>query len=536
MWDRRKELRQLDEVTLSLLQYKFEHFRQESTNNVTLIDALAVAVMTNELIIESFCGILEESIGMALPYWDYRMDAQLTEPKDSSIMLFLLITQNVNSTEEETDRQLLKIEQRCKSGALLTFLRQTLPPDNPLIKGCSLCETNSSKRWLFCDRNIHRCVSKIIPNGDCTKFENESCFQSKCDQERCSQQEMTPVMKVSENTTIARNSVTVLLTRSFTSDINSNHIPRTDVHNAENSAIFMKSSHWVISEGKYQILDFMPIESPKFKGSAENSSYSSYNKKEIILPEKQNRSRKKFKKHHGKFRNKGEVEINKISPKKYPESIRSIRTKNLSKYDHYHRKLKQQKAVSKMRKSIVHLYGFDRPSSSEELLKSLKIGPDFGKVPEFGMKDAKMPVPAEQHKTTAVSVPSQYVYFSITVIEDKSKRNNLLNRAVDGQLIQNKTSAVLRTLNPEMFGPLVEFYITVTDQDGRPCQQRCLNSKGTYENCEERPIRLSSHEFIVFSDPIEFHETKKLLLECQWTGRGYYRKRKRDFLLFICDE
>ncbi|EJW73446.1 hypothetical protein WUBG_15645 [Wuchereria bancrofti] len=193
----------------------------------------------------------------------------------------------------------------------------------------------------------------------------------------------------------------------------------------------MKSSHWVISEGKYQILDFMPIESPKFKGSAENSSYSSYNKKEIILPEKQNRSRKKFKKHHGKFRNKGEVEINKISPKKYPESIRSIRTKNLSKYDHYHRKLKQQKAVSKMRKSIVHLYGFDRPSSSEELLKSLKIGPDFGKVPEFGMKDAKMPVPAEQHKTTAVSVPSQYVYFSITVIEDKSKRNNLLNRAVD---------------------------------------------------------------------------------------------------------
>uniref|UniRef100_A0A1I8EV14 Uncharacterized protein n=1 Tax=Wuchereria bancrofti TaxID=6293 RepID=A0A1I8EV14_WUCBA len=75
-----------------------------------------------------------------------------------------------------------------------------------------------------------------------------------------------------------------------------------------------------------------------------------------------------------------------------------------------------------------------------------------------------------------------------------------------GQLIQNKTSAVLRTLNPEMFGPLVEFYITVTDQDGRPCQQRCLNSKGTYENCEERPIRLSSHEFIVFSDPIEFHE------------------------------
>ncbi|VDN89585.1 unnamed protein product [Brugia pahangi] len=591
MWDRRKELRQLDEVTLSLLQYEFEHFRQESTNNVTLIDALAVAVMTKELIIKR----LEESIGMALPYWDYRMDTQLAEPKDSSIMLMELC-QHVNdknndnllmnSTEEETDRQLLKIEQRCKTGALLTFLRQTLPPDNSeflkisessasiiaLTKGCSLCETNNSKRWLFCDRNTHRCVSKIIPNGDCTKFQNnsESCFQSKCDQGRCSKQEMTPIMKVSENTTIARNSTSylknsllppkaVLLTRNFTSDINSNHIPRTDVHNAKNSSIFMKS-HWVISEGKYQILDFMPTELSKFKGSTENSSYD---KKEIILPIKRNRNRKKFKKHSGEFRNKGEVEINKTSPKKYSESIHFVQsdnntfpTKKRSKYDDYHRKFKQQEAVSKVRKGIIHLYGFDRPSSSEELLKSLKIGPDFGKVPEFGMKDAKMPVQAEQYKTTTVSVPSQYVYFFITVVKGKSKRNNLLNRAVDvcditlsganmpygftesikGQLIQNKTSAVLRTLNPEMFGPLVEFYITVTDQDGRLCQQKCLNTKGTYGNCEERPIRLSSHEFIVFSDPIEFHETQNLLLEHQWTGRGYYRKRKRDFLLFICDE
>ncbi|VDO41382.1 unnamed protein product, partial [Brugia timori] len=340
MWDRRKELRQLDEVTLSLLQYEFEHFRQESTNNVTLIDALAVAVMTKELIIER----LEESIGMALPYWDYRMDTQLAEPKDSSIMLMELC-QHVNesndnllmnSTEEETDRQLLKIEQRCKSGALLTFLRQTLPPDNSeflkiskssasiiaLTKGCSLCETNNSKRWLFCDRNTHLCVSKIIPNGDCTKFQNnsESCFQSKCDQGRCSQQEMTTIMKVSENTTIARNSASylknsllppkaVLLTRNFTSDINSNHIRRTDVQNAKNSSI----SHWVISEGKYQILDFMPIELSKFKGSTENSSYD---KKEIILPIKRNRNRKKVKKHSGGFRNKGEVEINKTSPKK----------------------------------------------------------------------------------------------------------------------------------------------------------------------------------------------------------------------------
>nr|CTP81242.1 Bm9877 [Brugia malayi] len=562
MWDRRKELRQLDEVTLSLLQYEFEHFRQESTNNVTLIDALAVAVMTKELIIER----LEESIGMALPYWDYRMDTQLAEPKDSSIMLMELC-QHVNesndnllmnSTEEETDRQLLKIEQRCKSGALLTFLRQTLPPDNSeflkiskssasiiaLTKGCSLCETNNSKRWLFCDRNTHLCVSKIIPNGDCTKFQNnsESCFQSKCDQGRCSQQEMTTIMKVSENTTIARNSASylknsllppkaVLLTRNFTSDINSNHIRRTDVQNAKNSSI----SHWVISEGKYQILDFMPIELSKFKGSTENSSYD---KKEIILPIKRNRNRKKVKKHSGGFRNKGEAEINKTSPKKYPESIHFVQsdnntfpTKKRSKYDDSHRKFKQQEAVSKVRKGIIHLYGFDRPSSSEELLKSLKIGPDFGKVPEFGMKDAKIPVQAEeQYKTTTVSVPSQYVYFFITVIKGKSKRNNLLNRAVDvcditlsganmpygftesikGQLIQNKTSAVLRTLNPEMFGPLVEFYITVTDQDGRLCQQKCLNTKGTYGNCEERPIRLSSHEFIVFSDPIEFHEKSSL--------------------------
>lgn len=57
-----------------------------------------------------------------------------------------------------------------------------------------------------------------------------------------------------------------------------------------------------------------------------------------------------------------------------------------------------------------------------------------------------------------------------------------------------------------MFGPLVEFYITVTNQHGQPCQQRCLNRKGSYGICEDGPIRLSSHEFNIFSDPIEFYE------------------------------
>lgn len=79
---------------------------------------------------------------MTLPYWDYRIDAQLTKPEDSSIMLmefcrhvdegtnYSLLIQNINDTEGETDQQLFKIEQRCKSGALLTFLRQNFPPNN----------------------------------------------------------------------------------------------------------------------------------------------------------------------------------------------------------------------------------------------------------------------------------------------------------------------------------------------------------------------------------------------------------------------
>ncbi|VDK64691.1 unnamed protein product [Onchocerca ochengi] len=628
VWNGRKELRQLDEMTLSLLLDKFEHLLQESASNDTLIDALTMAPMREESIIER----LEESIKMKLPYWDYRIDARLKKPEDSSIMLMelcrnvneetndSLLIKNINDTKDEgeIDWQLLKIEQRCKNGALLTFLRQTLPPNNTIGKGCSSCETKSSKRWLFCDQNINRCVSKIIPNGDCTGFVNdlESCFQSKCHHGRCSQKEMITVVKsyklseihpnISENISLAKDfSIyakyheelkilmspleAISLAGNFTSEADSNKIPRIDVYIAENSSILMKPSDWVISEGKYRVPEYTPIPSPKFKSlekyywinisSAENkqSSHASYDKKKIILPEKHsNRNRKKFRrKHFGKRRNKGEVVINKVPVQKYPESIYLIqqdnstfRIKKLSKCGYYRKKLKQQKRASKLPKRIVDRYGHNKSPSNKDLSKFSKNDPVSAKAFKFGMKDVKLSA-KEQIKTTddkayqfllptttTLNIPPQYVFFSITVIEGKPKLNNLLNRPVaacnitltganmpygftekiKGELIQGKTSAIIRTLNPELFGPLVEFYITVTDRNERPCKQRCLNNKGSYGNCEDRPIRLPSHEFIVFSDPIDFYETQKSLLECQWTGRGYYRKRKRDFLLFTCNE
>ncbi|CAG9532667.1 unnamed protein product [Cercopithifilaria johnstoni] len=614
VWNGRKELRELDEITLSLLQHKFDQFQQESIYNVTLIDALAMAAMTKESIIER----LEDSIGMMLPYWDYRIDAQLTKPEDSSIMLMELcrhsvnmkatndsvLIQNVNDTESEIDRQLVKIEQRCRSGALLTFLRQTLPPNDTDGKGCSSCASESSKKWLFCDHNVHRCISKIIPNGNCTMFANdsESCFQSRCHQGRCNQQELANVMELSENITITKNPAinlenseelkifisppeTISLTKNFTSNINSNNTTGIDIQTVENNSILTESSSRVISESKYPVSKYTPHASSKFKdlgkyywtniSSVENNSNLVYDKKEIILSEKHlNRNRKKFrKKYSEKSRNKGEVEINKIPIQKYPESIHFIqrdnstfRTKKLLKCSHYHRKLKQHRRISNLSKSIVHSYGYDRSYPSEDLSEFLKSNPDSGKTSKFGMNDMKLSAKRETtdnklcqfllSTTAALNILSQYVYFSITVIKEKPKRNKLLNRAVvtcditltganmpygftqkiKGQLVQGKTSAIIRTLNPEIFGPLVEFNIAVNDQHGQPCRQKCLNNKGSYGNCEDRPIRLTSHEFIAFSDPIEFYETQKLLLECQWTGRGYYRERKCDFLLFICDE
>lgn len=281
---------------------------------------------------------------------------------------------------------------------------------------------------------------------------------------------MTTVLKVFENITIAKNppvhlknpeklKISILPpevispTKNFTSNINSNKISRIDAYSVKNNSILTKSSGRVISEDKYRIPEYLSIASLNWRNisSVKNSSHSASNKKEIILSEKHlNRNRKKSrKKYPGNLENKGEVEINKVPIQKYPEPIHLIqrdnitfRTKKLSKCSHYHRKLKQRKEVSKLSKGIIHLYGYDRPSSSEDLLKSLKSSPDSGKVSKFGMKDVKQSA-KEQHETidnkscqfllpatTTHNILSQYVYFSITVIEGKSKRYNLLNRAV----------------------------------------------------------------------------------------------------------
>ncbi|VDM46737.1 unnamed protein product [Toxocara canis] len=146
------------------------------------------------------------------------------------------------------------------------------------------------------------------------------------------------------------------------------------------------------------------------------------------------------------------------------------------------------------------------------------------------------------------------VYFSITVIEGEPRRKAFLNRRLEqceitvtgmnmpsgytqtthGRLVPGTTIGLVHTLDPELHAPLVEFRITVTDRMGRECEQRCLNDKGFYERCDRNSVRLTSHEFIAFSDPIETHESEEDVLKNQWSGRGYYRKRKKDYLLFSC--
>uniref|UniRef100_A0A915PFK3 Uncharacterized protein n=1 Tax=Setaria digitata TaxID=48799 RepID=A0A915PFK3_9BILA len=609
VWEGRKEIRQLDETTLSILWHEFENFYLDSANN----DSLVVAVTAKESIVEW----LEEKIGMKLPYWDYRMDSELTKAEDSSLLMMgicsqfdeatndSLLVENLHDVENEINEQLLRIEQRCRSGALLTFLRQTFPLTNSKLleifrkfcnyqvrasrgdledeifgKGCSRCETKNSNRWLFCHQNVHRCISKIIPNGNCMKFMNdsESCFQSTCHQGRCIQQEVMPVVKnpsnteirlnMSGNTTIAKNLLTYSertssLTRNFTLQMNSDMIPRNYTHIWGNDSIHARSSDrevlrnkCTLPESKSEQLNCTAVleynlSTALLKSSDLEKYYwintsSVENKiscdKKIILTKKYlDKNRKKFrKKQTQKSRKKSKVEMNKIDIQKYAESIRFFQSdnntfrENSPKNGRYQRKMEQLKGISKLPKRTV-------PCST--LSKCLKIGSDVGGVLKPYKKGMKLSANEEYEAsgdkfyqilqtTTAVAALPQYVYFSITVIEGKPNRNNLLNQAVtscnitlvganmpygftekiEGQLIQHTTSATVRTLNPELFGPLVEFNVIVTNHNGSLCQQKCLNNKGFYRQCKDRPIRLSSREFLAFSDPIEYHEKHTVMV------------------------
>uniref|UniRef100_A0A915BAY6 Uncharacterized protein n=1 Tax=Parascaris univalens TaxID=6257 RepID=A0A915BAY6_PARUN len=171
-----------------------------------------------------------------------------------------------------------------------------------------------------------------------------------------------------------------------------------------------------------------------------------------------------------------------------------------------------------------------------------------------GPSAVRNPPPPREESQPEDGGTTPIVYFSITIIEGEPRRKSFLNRRLEhceitvtglnmpsgytqtthGRLVPGTTIGLVHTLDPELHAPLVEFRITVTDRIGRECEQRCLNEKGSYERCDRNSVRLTSHEFIAFADPIETHESEEDVLKNQWSGRGYYRKRKKDYLLFAC--
>lgn len=91
----------------------------------------------------------------------------------------------------------------------------------------------------------------------------------------------------------------------------------------------------------------------------------------------------------------------------------------------------------------------------------------------------------------------------------------------------------MRTLNPQTTGPFVEFKIRVQNKYGSNCKQMCLDSNQRYKRCVRKVMRISTYK--KFTDPILFYKSANEAIDGQWTGRGYYKRQKNNYLLFNCD-
>ncbi|KAI1711229.1 hypothetical protein Ddc_12995 [Ditylenchus destructor] len=156
-----------------------------------------------------------------------------------------------------------------------------------------------------------------------------------------------------------------------------------------------------------------------------------------------------------------------------------------------------------------------------------------------------------------LKVPFPMVYFTITIVDGplaKGRRppSHKRRRAdgariylmglnmptgytqvTEGNQLKGTNAALVRTLDPHAAGPFVEFKLRVENKYGTSCKQMCLQSGDRYGRCARRIVRLSTYP--KFSDPIGFFENSNDAIDAQWTGRGYYRRRKFDYLLFRCD-
>ncbi|TKR64498.1 hypothetical protein L596_025018 [Steinernema carpocapsae] len=145
-------------------------------------------------------------------------------------------------------------------------------------------------------------------------------------------------------------------------------------------------------------------------------------------------------------------------------------------------------------------------------------------------------------------------YFSITVIEGKLRNKKRTQRRANGFRVEttgnnvpqgynhvleglqaSDTNAIVRVLSPAHILPFVEFRLNVFNKRDEKCHQRCLSStrKGHYRRCKRDIIRLTMYES--YSDPVQWYTNEKDALATQWIGRGYYRRRKLDYLLFRCN-
>ncbi|KAK0420611.1 hypothetical protein QR680_014790 [Steinernema hermaphroditum] len=153
------------------------------------------------------------------------------------------------------------------------------------------------------------------------------------------------------------------------------------------------------------------------------------------------------------------------------------------------------------------------------------------------------------------SVSFPIVYISVTVIEGKLRsKKRTQNRAdnytihsvgrgnpegydhvLEGRPMVNETNALIRVLNPENILPFVEFRVDVFNKRGERCRQRCLSTRrrGYYRRCKRESVRLTMYE--AYSDPVQWYKSEVETISQQWVGRGYYKKRKLDYLLFKCN-
>ncbi|KAI6187227.1 hypothetical protein M3Y98_00219900 [Aphelenchoides besseyi] len=200
-------------------------------------------------------------------------------------------------------------------------------------------------------------------------------------------------------------------------------------------------------------------------------------------------------------------------------------------------------------------------------------------VSSFGnstiMEETNSPIEAEQYGTDTLDnllmflptpkvpagmitwnarMPFRMAYFSFTIIEGSLGRNRRLKekdqkgariyvkgldmpsgytQVTQGRPMKNGIGALARTLHPDNNGPFVEFKIRVENRYGTPCKQMCLDSHQRYRRCARRTVRLSPYKR--FSDPVPYFETEERAIEAQWTGKGYYKKRKLGHLLFKCE-